>query len=696
MDSNLNQNKKNKNLIFILLLIIILSFILSLFFIIWESKRFKLKEKKIIKKTYSLKYRLNYSWEDQFNKFKEYRTLLKKKKYRKARMIFRSLYFPSILKDIEYFEKLKLSYSEKRDYQSLILCNNHKEFIFSPHYNDILKICATIYRENKRWTKVKKILDENRKIFLKEKPELYLFLRAELLKKNRWKNRKSIERIYKDILIKYPQSEFEKIIIKQNYNILKKLSLMERIERIKNLINNRKYKKAFKELSRLKNSNEKNYLIGLTYYKRGMLTFSEKWLQNVDFNSPEGVSACKYLLRISYRRTKLLKIDNIYNECLREGANKELLREIMGDFYFSNLILYRAKFFYKKAVDSKVKLTQGEEIKRRLAWIYLAFGEKEKTFEYYKERYLYKDGITASDMFWFATLKEDIYGKDKETKEIFAKLAEDYYYHYYGQNSLKKLSKKVKKRIENILEKRDLDLPFTNFLLREFKRLDFLYKNGLRRYFLREISYLSNLYGGEELKYYQLDELRRLDNLYLLLRKRLELKNPYSAKTPIKYLYYTYPLPGEYFSIIKNESKQYKIDPFLIISLIRQESLFNKDAKSYAGARGLMQLMYYTAKKLAKELKYRRIRAKHLYIPETNLKLGIYYLKKLSDRYGKDNLPYILAAYNAGEHRVDYWKKVLKEENKEEFVELIPFTQTRKYVKLILTNYFIYKKIYSE
>ncbi len=696
MDSNLNQNKRNKNLIFILVLIIVLSFIISLFFIIWESKKFKLKEKKIIKKTYSLKYRINYDWEDQFDKFKEYKTFIKKKKYRKAGKIFKTLYFPTLLKDIEYFEKLKLLYSEKRNYQSLIFCNKHKEFIFSPHYNDILKICATIYRENKRWTEVKRIIEENQKLLLKEKPELYLFLKAELLKKNRWKNRKIIKRIYKDILIKYPLSEFEKIIIKQNLNILRNLSYKEKIERIKNLIKIRKYKKAAKELLKLKNSNERNYLIGLTYYKRGLLTFSKKWLQKVDFNSTEGVSACKYLLRISYKRTKLSKIDNIYNTCLRKGVNKDLLKEIMGDFYFSNLILYKAKFFYKKAVDSKIRLTQGDEIKRRLAWIYFAFGEKEKTFEYYKERYLYKDGISASDMFWFATLKENIYGKDKETKEIFSKLAENYYYHYYGQNSLKKLPKKVKKRIENILEKRDLDLPFTNFLLQEFKRLDFLYKNGLKSYFLKEISYLSNLYGGEELKYYQLDELRRLDNLYFVLRKRLELKNPFSAKTPIKYLYYAYPLPNEYFSIIKKESRQYQIDPFLIISLIRQESLFNKDAISYAGARGLMQLMYYTAKKLARELKYRRIRVKHLYIPETNIKLGIYYLKKLSDRYGKDNLPYILAAYNAGEHRVDYWKKVLDGVSEEEFVELIPFTQTRKYVKIILTNYFIYKKIYSE
>ena len=145
--------------------------------------------------------------------------------------------------------------------------------------------------------------------------------------------------------------------------------------------------------------------------------------------------------------------------------------------------------------------------------------------------------------------------------------------------------------------------------------------------------------------------------------------------------------------MIKRESGKYNIDPLLVLSLIRQESLFNKGALSYAGARGLMQIMYYTARRLAREAQFRGLRKQHLYNPDINIKLGVFYLKKLYKLYGKKNHHLVLAAYNAGEHRVNYWKTVFKDFSKDEFVEMIPFTQTRKYVKIILTNYNIYKRL---
>ncbi len=106
-----------------------------------------------------------------------------------------------------------------------------------------------------------------------------------------------------------------------------------------------------------------------------------------------------------------------------------------------------------------------------------------------------------------------------------------------------------------------------------------------------------------------------------------------------------------------------------------------------------MQIMYYTAKRLAREKGFKYIGRRHLYNPDINIRLGIYYLSKLYNLYGKNKHHLVLSAYNAGEHRVNYWKKVFKGFSADEFVEMIPFTQTRKYVKIILTNYNIYKKL---
>ncbi len=688
-------NKKNKKYAILISIVLFLSFAFSLFFIIWESKRFKLKEKKIQRKIYSFEYKLEYKIEDQRDKFKEYKSQLKRKKYRKALKILDSIYFPPYLDDYKFKERLRVLKLLKRDRITIRMCSNYKRFYNSPFYWEIIKLCSTIYRENKRWTKLKRLTSENREIFIKKNYAFYLFLNAEILR-NITNNIKKAKEYYKFILINFPLSEYEKPINKVFPSILRRLTQSERLKRVKILINKRNFRRAKRELYKIKNSDDKNYYIGLIYYQKRQYNFAIRWLKKVKPASEKGVLACKYLLRIAYRKKKLTQIDNVYNECLRSGVDIDRLREIMGDFYFSNLILYRAKHFYEKAVEANVKLSQGKEIYRRLAWINYASGNIESTFEFYKNRYLYnKENVSSSEKYWYARLKERLYGKDRETKNIFREIAENYYYHYYGQLAINRISRGERRRIERIVEKREMDLPYTIFLTRELKRLDFFYKNELNNSFFKGLKYLSSLYNSEELKYYYMDELKRADNLYFIIRKRLDLKYPFSVRTPIKYLYYSYPLPDEYFSIIKREAEKFKIDPFLVVALIRQESLFNEGALSYAGARGLMQLMYYTARRLAYELNYRRIRKRHLYIPETNIKLGVYYLKKLFDRYGRKNYVYVLAAYNAGEHRVDYWDDILKDFDKSEFTEMIPFTQTRKYVKIILTNYFIYRKLYT-
>ncbi len=142
--------------------------------------------------------------------------------------------------------------------------------------------------------------------------------------------------------------------------------------------------------------------------------------------------------------------------------------------------------------------------------------------------------------------------------------------------------------------------------------------------------------------------------------------------------------PFRYIKKIQKYSKA--IDPILILSLIRQESAFNPNAKSSAGARGLMQLMPATAKQYKKRLK-----AHQLTNPSLNLRIGIKYLKKLLKKYD-GNLIHTLAAYNAGEGRVKRWMKgAFLEQDPLLSIEAIPFKETRNYVKYIYRNIFFYK-----
>ncbi len=153
--------------------------------------------------------------------------------------------------------------------------------------------------------------------------------------------------------------------------------------------------------------------------------------------------------------------------------------------------------------------------------------------------------------------------------------------------------------------------------------------------------------------------------------------------------------PRPYWEELKKDSFQNRLDPYLVASLIRQESEFNPLAVSRANAMGLMQLLPPVGKKLAKEVKIHHFSTDELLTPNTNLQLGTRYFKHLVDHYD-GQVEYALAAYNAGEDRVDEWRKSGHFRDVQEFVESIPFTETREYVQAIMRNAVLYKLLYPD
>ncbi len=142
--------------------------------------------------------------------------------------------------------------------------------------------------------------------------------------------------------------------------------------------------------------------------------------------------------------------------------------------------------------------------------------------------------------------------------------------------------------------------------------------------------------------------------------------------------------PVRYWQTISVQSARSRLEPTLVLSVIRQESGFEEKAHSKANARGLMQILPSTGKKLAKQASLRSYSAKKLYQAETNITLGVKYLASLLQQYGKEELA--LAAYNAGDTRVDRWLRAFGTVDMAEFVEQIPFSETRGYVKQVLSN----------
>ncbi len=152
--------------------------------------------------------------------------------------------------------------------------------------------------------------------------------------------------------------------------------------------------------------------------------------------------------------------------------------------------------------------------------------------------------------------------------------------------------------------------------------------------------------------------------------------------------------PKAYWPDLRKYSALNGLDPYLVASLIRQESEFNALAISRANAVGLMQLLPKTGKTVAKQVKLKGYSAPQLYTPAVNLELGTRYFKDMVDKYN-GQFEYALAAYNAGSDRVGDWLGQGHYRDPQEFVESIPFTETREYVQAILRNANVYRQLYG-
>ncbi len=183
------------------------------------------------------------------------------------------------------------------------------------------------------------------------------------------------------------------------------------------------------------------------------------------------------------------------------------------------------------------------------------------------------------------------------------------------------------------------------------------------------------------------------DNYHAM--RALKRALPFAASAPIASIplaYWRILFPEPYWDTIKAESAKNGLDPYLVASLIRQESEFNPTVVSYANAWGLMQLLPAAGKAMAREEGMAHFDTSQLLDPETNIRLGTRYLRHSIEHF--DGVPeYALAAYNAGDGRVADWKANGPYSGIDEFVESIPFAQTREYVQSILRNVETYRLI---
>lgn len=318
------------------------------------------------------------------------------------------------------------------------------------------------------------------------------------------------------------------------------------------------------------------------------------------------------------------------------------------------------------------------------------------------------DKYDSKLQYWiaFALLKT---GDVKKATLIFNKIIDASPYSFYSIISLKELAVLNKGQVAeaDILAKlitktepADYTLDKTSFNLKDsLRRLAVWNKIGNERFATLELRYIQSLskedtfQDAEFAKTISAQSHKEflITNLIRLLNSQKRFITSFKVfqdsldqnSLSLNYKLIKFIFPLNYIELVKKNAEN--LDPLIIISLIRQESAFNPEARSGVGAKGLMQLMPATARRFN-----RRVKVTHLGNPEINVAIGVKYLRQLITRFD-GNLIYALASYNAGENRIDRWRKeIFRNEDSLSTIESIPYEETRNYVKLIYRNNFFY------
>jgi len=344
----------------------------------------------------------------------------------------------------------------------------------------------------------------------------------------------------------------------------------------------------------------------------------------------------------------------------------------------------------KKFPNSRVR----DDATWRLAWLHYRAGnwqEAHDTFELLATKAHGNNYETAAP-YWQARTAERLGRTDAAVglyQEIIATAQESYYQALAVQGLKRNGIAEAEPTTEQVPEHNNLNLAVGGemaFHLIRARELTQLKLHGLAVAELEEIDRRNQAQGLLRLLL-----VREYENNQAYANS-VRIANQLPASIAERNLYR---FPLAYWDAVKQKAEARKMDPYLIIALIRQESLFDPRARSPAAALGLMQLLTSTARRVAAQNGFTVSSEEALLDPELNLTLGTQYLKDLLQRYS-NNWFKAIAAYNAGEAAVDRWNQTIVTDDIEEFVEQIPYRETRQYVKLVMRNHRIYKRLYDK
>ncbi len=384
-------------------------------------------------------------------------------------------------------------------------------------------------------------------------------------------------------------------------------------------------------------------------------------------------------------------------EILYQNANKTESQMVRPDKWWeqresvTRSLIYKKRYKTAYKVASEHSLSSGPsfaEAEWLSGWIALTFLESPEYAINHFQNFYNNVGYPISlarGAFWLGSSYESL-GEIETANKYFLE-ASKFPMTYYGQLSFNKINPggNFELKDQSFYDK-DYEKEFkNNKLIKHVILLTELDASQYAKDILKHLADLNIEKGSEVLAAELSTSVERYD-----FAIQISKKASYEKRFLNKYNYPVIATPK-----VVNNKQMPKQE--IILAIIRQESEFDRKANSWAGARGMMQLMKYTAKIVAKQAKLPYSISRLTQDPEYNIKLGSYYFNGLLEDYN-GIFPFAIAAYNAGPNRVKTWRRVNGDPSKGQisyinWIEQIRFEETRNYVQRVLENINVYKYI---
>ena len=459
------------------------------------------------------------------------------------------------------------------------------------------------------------------------------------------------------------------------------------------------------------------YQIGYSFYRQRQYSNAIHWFRKVinTYSSSDYLTRAYYRLTVCYRRKGFTTRAEVN---LKIFIKKYQWSQLRPDALYDLGRIYERKKQYSDAIHCYQQLVDNHQQSRLVQRTYWQMGWSQfksnlwmdclKTFDILQDKYP-NDTYALVAEYWKAKCYLRM---DKKTlaETNFRRVAQKKRW-YYSDLATQQLSNSKITRLNSY----DNSLAWLELDKKKSIRVERLMRFGM----------LEDAVAELESDFRSSDKMEQINHTYNLmichqklgnyqtaysyanrLKSFPQLKND-NGQLPIQ-LYKTL-YPFHYADEIIENAKDYNIDPLFVAAMIREESRYNAEVVSPAGARGLMQVMVPTGKAIAKEIKFPDFKGEMLFNPKINIQFGTWYMSDLMRRFN-NNCSLVAGAYNGGPNRIKGWLQKAKPEKVtnlsptsiisqidiDEFVENIPIDETRRHIKKVMDSYSIYRYLYGK